>query len=76
MDRLYYLTLTRPNLTYGVYLLSQFLQQPRQLDMELAKRIISYISSTTTNGIFYLKDNQLILSAYCDADWSTYPTTR
>lgn len=76
IGRLLYLTLTRPDLSYGVHLLSQYLKDPRKPHMEMAKRVVRYLSKDPTQGIFYPYNNELLLKAYCDADWGTYPTTR
>ena len=40
IGRLIYLTITRPELSYSVHILSQFLHAPRQAHMEAAKRVL------------------------------------
>lgn len=44
--------------------------------MDLTKRVVAYISSTLTQGLFYPNNKKFILHAYFDPDWSIYPTTR
>lgn len=76
VGRLLYLTLTRPDLTYAVHLLSQFMQKPRKPHMEMAKRVVRYLAKAPDQGILYPTNNSLVLKAYGDADWGTCPTSR
>ena len=46
IGNLIYLTITRPDLNYSVGLLSQFMQNPRNLHLDCAKRILRYVSAT------------------------------
>ena len=43
MGRLIYLTFTHPELCYVVCILSQFLQEPREERMEVAKHVLHYL---------------------------------
>ena len=40
IGRLIYLTITRPNLTYAVHILSQFMQAPREDHTEAVRRVV------------------------------------
>jgi len=44
--RLIYLTTIRPDLTYAVHILSQFMQAPREEHMEAAQRGVQYLKGT------------------------------
>ena len=48
---LIYLTITRPDLSYSVGLLSQFMQNPRNIHLDCAKRILRYVSPTIDHDI-------------------------
>ncbi|KAG8495046.1 hypothetical protein CXB51_012729 [Gossypium anomalum] len=76
MGRLLYLTNTRPDISYAVQHLSQFMQNPKKSHYEAALRIIRYIKKSPGQGIFLAAENKAQLVAYCDSDWATCPMTR
>nr|KYP50512.1 Retrovirus-related Pol polyprotein from transposon TNT 1-94 [Cajanus cajan] len=71
-----YLTATRPDIVYGVGLLSRFMEKPRDSHWQAAKRILRYIKGTLTEGIFYDKDIDVNLVGYIDSDWAGDIETR
>ena len=73
---LIYLTITRPDISYAVNLVSQFMTDPRHLHLAAVRRIIKYLLRTPTRGLFYPANNSLTLKAYSDADWAGCPDTR
>ncbi len=50
---LIYMTITRPNLSYAVGVVSQFMQTPRKPHLDAVRRILRYIKHTLHCGIFY-----------------------
>jgi len=50
-----YLTSTRPDITYGIGLISKFMEFPRQSHLQTTKRILRYIQDTHSDVIFYSK---------------------
>jgi len=68
VGRLLYLTLTRPDISYSVQHLNQFLQHPRQPHYEAALHVLRYLKGTTHHGLFYPVSSNLQLQAFCDAD--------
>ncbi|PKU64810.1 Retrovirus-related Pol polyprotein from transposon TNT 1-94 [Dendrobium catenatum] len=72
---LQYLTLTRPDISYSVNLLSQHMHQPLDQHIYLLKRLLRYIKGTIEYGIPIIKSN-LCLSSFSDADWAGDPVSR
>ena len=76
VGRLVYLAVTRPELSYGVHILAQFLQSPRQKHWDAATRLVRYLKGSPGQGILLSSRNDLKLSVYCDSDWAACPLTR
>ena len=68
IDHIIFLTITRPNISYSVHLLSQFMQQPRIPHLDVALHVLRYLKGTPGQGLMFLAQNNLTLSRYCDAD--------
>ncbi|XP_031096867.1 uncharacterized protein LOC116001110 [Ipomoea triloba] len=76
VGRLLYLTATRPEITYVVQQLSQFVDAPTNEHFTAAHRILRYINKAPGQGIFYPKGDHLQLKVFSDSDWATCSTTR
>lgn len=76
IGKLIYLTITSPDLTYSVHILSQFMQTPRLDHLNAAKRVLRYLKGTTSQGLLYSAESTLQLTGFCDADWGACPVTR
>ncbi|KAI3680226.1 hypothetical protein L2E82_50551 [Cichorium intybus] len=76
IGRLLYLQATRPDITYSVNVLSQFVSDPRQNHMDAATRVLRYLKSTPGQGILLPRKGGLKLVSYCDADWLGCPLSR
>lgn len=69
VGKILYLTITRPNITYAVHKLSQFLSNPSGVHLTAAQRVIRYLKSNPGQGLLFPSDSDLNLSAFADADW-------
>jgi len=67
---LIYMTITRPDLSYAVGLVSQFMQTPRKPHLDAARRILRYIKSTLDYGLFYEAGREIQVIGYTNADWA------
>lgn len=76
VGRLFYLTVTRPDLAYSVHILSQFLQAPKNEHWEAALRVVRYLKGSPGQGILLRADSPLSLTGWCDSDWAACPLTR
>ncbi|KAI3685471.1 hypothetical protein L6452_34715 [Arctium lappa] len=76
VGRLLYLQATRPDVTYAVNVLSQFVSDPRQNHLQAANRVLRYLKGTPGQGILLPREGPSNLTAYCDSDWLGCPFTR
>ncbi|KAG7554673.1 Reverse transcriptase RNA-dependent DNA polymerase [Arabidopsis suecica] len=76
VGRFIYLTITRPDLSYPVHILSQFMATPLVAHWEAALRLVRYLKGSPDQGILLRSDSPLTLTAYCDSDLSACPRTR
>ena len=76
IDNLIYLTITQPDLSYSVGLLSQFMQHSRNLHLDCAKRILRYVRLTMDYGIVYKSNATIRLEGYTYTDWAGYIADR
>ena len=73
---LVYLTVTRPDISYAVHQVSQYLSVPRSTHYVTVLRILRYLKGTLFHGLFYSAQSPLVLRAFSDADWTGDPTDR
>ncbi|KAL0316619.1 UNVERIFIED_CONTAM: Retrovirus-related Pol polyprotein from transposon RE2 [Sesamum radiatum] len=76
VGRLLYLGFTRPDLSFPVQQLSQFMQHPRTSHWDAALHVLRYLKGTCTLGLFFPSQSSLHLSAYFDAAWASCPDSR
>jgi len=68
IGRLIYLTITCPELSYALHILSQFMQDPKEDHLEVARRVIRYLKGQLGQGILFRSDFDLQITTYCDSD--------
>ena len=71
---LVYLTITRPDISYTVHQVSQYLSAPRSTHYAAVLCILRYLKGTLFHGLFYSAKSRLILRAFSNADWAGDPT--
>jgi len=76
IGRLLYVTNTRPDISYSVQHLSQFVSNPTVLHYQAAQRILKYLKSSPAKGLFFSASSELKLHGFADSDWVCCPDTR
>jgi histone deacetylase 1/2 len=67
---LQYLTLTRPDISFSVNKVCQYLHAPTTQHWTAVKRILRYVKHTLNLSIHIRKSPSLLVSAFSDADWA------
>lgn len=66
VEALQYATLTRPEISFSVNKLSQFMQEPKEMHWERFKRILRYLKETSRYGLYYTAGKEMKLEAFVD----------
>jgi histone deacetylase 1/2 len=67
---LQYLTLTRPDISFSVNKVCQFLHSPTTVHWSAVKRILRHVQGTIKLGLKIKKSDSMLVSAFSDADWA------
>ncbi|KAL0360948.1 UNVERIFIED_CONTAM: Retrovirus-related Pol polyprotein from transposon RE2 [Sesamum radiatum] len=76
VDRLLYLGFTRPDISFVVQQLSQYLQHPRSTHWDAAMHVLRYLRGSFSLGLFFPSTCSFNLSAYSDASWASCHDSR
>ena len=71
-----YLTVTRPDISFVVSVVSQFLNSPCEEHWNAVIRILKYIKSSPGKGLLYDSNSDTKVVCYSDADWAGSPSDR
>ena len=71
-NKLRYLNIIGPYISYATQHFSQFLQQPRQPRMQATMYVMRYLTGIRNQGLLYPVTNDLKVTTYCDVDCGTY----
>ena len=70
VGKLIYLSHTRPDITWAVSVVSQFMHSPLKSYLEVVYRILKYLKSSLGKGILYQNNGNLRLEVYTNVDWA------
>jgi hypothetical protein len=73
---LQYLLLTRPDLSFCVNRVCQYMASPTTLHWAAVKRILRYLHDTVDLGLCFTRMGSSLLSAFSNADWAGNPDDR
>ncbi|EOY13312.1 Cysteine-rich RLK (RECEPTOR-like protein kinase) 8, putative [Theobroma cacao] len=76
VGKLLYLTFTRPDISYAVQVLSQFMDKPSGEHFMAAYRVMKYLKRAPGQGILMKSKSNLKVSTYSDSDWAGCPDSR
>jgi histone deacetylase 1/2 len=67
---LQYLTLTRPDISFSVNKVCQYLHAPTTAHWSAVKRILRYLKNTSSIGLILRRSPSMLVSGFSDADWA------
>lgn len=76
VGRLIYLSATRPDLTYAIHTLSQFMNKPHDDQWLAALKVVRYLKGTLGQGVLLRAESKDHVSGWCDSDWAACPLTK
>ncbi|PWA87488.1 hypothetical protein CTI12_AA130010 [Artemisia annua] len=76
IGKLIYLTHTRPDISYVVHCLSQFMHSPLKSHLKIALKVLRYLKGSPGMGVHITKNSENSLNAFVDADWAKCVVTR
>ena len=68
VGKLNYLTITHPDISFAVNVISQFMSTPCSTHIEVALRIVRYLKAHPGRGLFYRVHGHLCIEAFTDSD--------
>jgi len=75
IGRLIYLTITRPEVSYVVHILSQIMQNPKGEHLDAVRGVLCYLKGNPGQGILLQHNSDLQVYAFCDSYWGACPLT-
>ncbi|XP_043714978.1 uncharacterized mitochondrial protein AtMg00810-like [Telopea speciosissima] len=72
VGKLIYLIVTRPDISFAVGVISEFMQPPKKPHWEVACRILRYLKGAPGKGLIYKSHQRVDLVGFSDADWAGF----
>ncbi|XP_015939175.1 secreted RxLR effector protein 161-like [Arachis duranensis] len=69
IEKLLYLSNTRPDISFAIGKLSQFLDCPTTEHLRAAHQILRYMKGSPAAGLFFSAKSDLNLTGFSDSDW-------
>ena len=68
VGKLIYLTITRPDISYALSIVSQFMHSPTMVHFKIVHRILRYLKGSVGREILMKNNGHTQISGYTDAD--------
>ena len=69
VGRLLYLTTTRPNITFVVQQLNQFMAKPTMVHYKAAMQVLRFLKGSPGRGLFFPSTSHVYILGFSDVDW-------
>ncbi|KAD4384488.1 hypothetical protein E3N88_24656 [Mikania micrantha] len=76
VGKLIHLSHTRPDISYSVHFLSQYMHCPKDSHLRVAMRLLRYLKKSHSKGILFSKGSSFELKSYADSDWAKCTESR
>lgn len=76
VGKLIYLSHTRPDISFSVSVISQFMNNPSEEHLEAAYRVLRYLKKNPRKGLLFKKSSNRQIEIFTNADWVGSPTDR
>ncbi|XP_019255297.1 PREDICTED: uncharacterized protein LOC109233898 [Nicotiana attenuata] len=76
VGKLNFLQHTRPDISFTVQYLSQFMSAPMIPHLDAAYHVLRYLTGTPTLGLLLSSSSDLTLHGFCDSDWASCADSR
>ena len=70
VEKLIYLSHTRPDIAYAVNVVGQFMHDPKKPHMDVVERILRYLKSAPGKSLLFSNHGHLKVEGYTDVDWA------
>ena len=70
MGKLLYLTHTRPDISFAVHLLSEFMHAPHEIHRQAAHQVLAYLKGCPGKGLHFSPTTDETVRVYTDADFA------